>query len=104
MIPIPTPDNVPIDVLRALQLATMGERYSAMLLATPVAWNLTGLASAPTVKAHFAMLQSHYLTRANELLPPNWLACRGILPDRLLLMEGETVIEWFKEETKGLKQ
>lgn len=104
MIPIPTPPNVPVEVLKALQMATVGERFSAMLLACKEAWNTKPLETNPPVKEHFIMLQSHFLTRACQLLPPGWLACRGILPDRLLLMNGEQIIEWFEDKKKGLEE
>lgn len=100
---IQVPANVPVDVLQALFKATLGSRYCTMLLASKRTWDSSQLESNPAIRDYFFMQQSDFLSRANQLLPDNWLACRGIMPDRLLLMKGENVIEWFEDETKGLE-
>jgi len=95
---IDVPSNVPIEVLQALLAASGQSRYCAMLLASKLAWDSSQLESNPAIRDYFFFQQSDFISRACQNMPDNWLACRGIMPDRLLLMKGETVIEWFEDE------
>lgn len=98
---IQVPVSIPVDVLQALFKATLGNRYCAMLLASKRTWDSSELECNPAIRDYFFFQQSDFISRACQYMPDNWLACRGIMPDRLLLMRGDNVIEWFENE-KGL--